>query len=107
MATRNLNYFGTFVDTMKSQTPSSRDRRLSDWEPAQISNVSDPFNEVVKALSKKDGLGAKELVPITGYSISTFFEAADRLAKAGLVIISPTYTLNLTDNGRELAKNLK
>ncbi|CAK0772854.1 hypothetical protein WCLP8_4940005 [uncultured Gammaproteobacteria bacterium] len=121
MATRNVNYFGTFLDSMQSgsgqsgsgsasrREPISRSYRDEEasWEPARISIASDPLNEIVKALAEKEELGAKDLVSLTGGSLSTFIEASKQLAKLGFVDVSPTYTLRLTDQGRELASVLR
>jgi hypothetical protein len=119
MATRNVNYFGTFLDTMKDSR--SREGTVTvtfgpkgnyyagecSESMVFVSQAPDPLNEIVKTLVDKDDLGAKDLIPLTGLSLSKFLEASHQLATLGLVDVSPAFTLRLTQQGRELAAVLR
>lgn len=86
MADRKIDYFGTFLDSMKR-------------EPGQ---EADPANTVLKAL-KGGELPARALIPLVGNSISEFFRISGQLEDAGWVKKKEGDIFALTDKGREIA----
>ncbi len=120
MAARNLNYFGTFLDTMNAhfrtrqagaaQVRTSFAGSVPAWQPSPASPLPaepDPLNEILKALDQRGDLGAKELVPLTNLSLTKFLEAAGKLATLGVVEVSAACILHLTAKGQELAAVLR
>jgi predicted transcriptional regulator len=85
MAERKIDYFGTFLDSMKRGP-----------------QTADAANEVLKAL-RGGGMPAKDLIPIAGNSVTRFFEITDRLVSAGWVTKMPGDVYALTDKGHEIA----
>jgi len=90
MAERKIDYFGTFLDSMKR-------------EPGQ---AADPANEVLKAL-RDGGLPAKDLIPLVGNSVTQFFSVSEQLVKAGWVQKMDGDVFALTNEGREIAAALR
>jgi predicted transcriptional regulator len=90
MAQRKIDYFGTFLDSMKR-------------EPGQS---ADPANEVLKAL-RGGGLPAKNLIPLVGDSVSRFINVSERLMSQGWVQKMNGDVFALTDKGREVAAVLE
>jgi hypothetical protein len=66
MAGRRIDFFGTFLDSMKR-------------EPAPS---TDPANAVLKAL-RSDGRPAQDPIPFVGNSVSRFISVSEQLAGLG------------------------
>jgi predicted methyltransferase len=90
MSGRKIDYFGTFLDSMKSK-PAGGD--------------TDPLNAVLKALQDGDR-SAKDLLPLTGNSLSLFVEVSRKLIELGWAVRLDGDVLRLTDSGRNVAEVL-
>jgi predicted methyltransferase len=93
---RKIDYFGTFLDSMRSREPAK-----SDTPPP----VQGDVDAVVKAL--KDGArSAKDLIPLTGNSISAFLAISGQLIDLGWIVRRSSDVFELTAKGREIAEVL-
>lgn len=86
MAERKIDYFGTFLDSMKRES----------------GQATDPANTVLTAL-KGGALPARALIPLVGNSVSEFFRISAQLENAGWVKKEEGDVLALTDKGRAIA----
>lgn len=86
MVERKIDFFGTFLDSMKR-------------EPTQS---ADPANELLKAL-RGGGRPAKDLIAAIGSSVSQFISVSEQLLKQGWVQKMDGDIFALTDKGREVA----
>ena len=68
MVGRKIDFFGTFLDSMKREPVPS----------------TDPANAVLKAL-RSGGLPAKDLIPFVGNSVSRFISVSEQLVGLGWV----------------------
>ena len=91
MSERKLDYFGTFL--------------ASGATSAMPPTPPDPMNAVLKAL-RSGPRPLKDLLPFTGYSLTAFLEARNRLSSLGLVETAGADELRLTDKGREIVSVL-
>ena len=80
MAERKTDYFGTFLDAMKG-------------------GRVDPLSQVLKAL-RSDERSMKDVVNLTGNSLSDLIDVIGKLEGAGLVERTRDGNLSLTDKGR-------
>jgi hypothetical protein len=95
MPGRKIDFFGTFLENMKSPA-RAMPRALE----------TDPLDEVLKAL--KDGEhSAKDLIPLVGNSASEFLTVSNQLVELGWVRRLDGDVLQLTDKGREIAELLR
>ncbi|HXP76048.1 MAG TPA: hypothetical protein VN823_18040 [Stellaceae bacterium] len=90
------DYFGSFLDAMKRQSS----KPVTTPERASQPSI-DPLNEILKALKSGDR-SVKDLVGITGNSLSQLLSVVTQLTELGLVERSNTDMLRLTEKGREL-----
>ncbi len=86
MAERKIDFFGTFLDSMKRESAQS----------------ADPANELLKAL-RNGRRPAKDLIAAIGSSVSQFITVSEQLLKQGWVQKMDGDIFALTDKGREVA----
>lgn len=86
MAERKIDFFGTFLDSMKRKSAQS----------------ADPANELLKAL-RNGRRPAKDLIAAIGSSVSQFITVSEQLLKQGWVQKMDGDIFALTDKGREVA----
>ena len=123
MADRKIDYFGTFLESLKTgekfTTPRTSEEAVISGAPvAPLSRPSegavvggaapaphqtpDPLNEIVKIL--QDGpLPAAKLIPLVDNSISQFLSVIARLTSMGWIRQSGGDLYELTPQGREIA----
>lgn len=98
---RKTDFFGTFLDSMRSRAPASPVEPLPGKRAVPVPGDVDPRNLVLKAL--KDGeRSAKDLIPLTGNSISSFLDISSELIGLGWIIRRDTDIFELTAKGREV-----
>ena len=73
MADRKIDYFGTFLENMKQSGPEAEPRQKA---ARRAFPGSDRLNEVLKSL-RGGPRGAKDLLPLTGNSITEFLAIRD------------------------------
>lgn len=109
MSERKTDFFGTFLENMRSSTPIRPVEPL----PGQFTTPPpgtqprsqgepDPRNAVLKAL-RHGGRPAKDLIPLAGNSVTTFLAISGELANLGWIIRRDSDMFELTDKGREVA----
>jgi hypothetical protein len=106
MSGRKVDFFGTFLENLKTPTPSGSVNSPSAAGGAQSQPGPDPLNEVLKAL-RGGPLPAKNLIPLVGNSVSQFLAISSQLVDLGWVIRLDGDQLQLTDKGREVAAVLE
>ena len=97
MVDRIVNYFGTFLESMKSAT-----QRQSEPPDPTVKVSSDSLDAVLKAL-RGGPLSAKDLIPLTGNSAGEFLNVRERLLTLGWAQIRDGDALELTREGDEVA----
>jgi predicted transcriptional regulator len=85
LSERKIDYFRTFLDSMKREQPEGLD----------------PANEVLKAL-RGGALQAKNLIPFAGNSVTRFIEISEQLIEQSWVQKKDPDVFALTDKGRRL-----
>lgn len=81
---RKTDYFGTFLNQASKSGPE------------------DPLNAALKELAKGER-SLKDLLPLTGNSLTAFVQLRDKLVDLGLVQVTGGDTMQLTAKGRETA----
>ncbi len=104
MATRKIDYFGTFLSTVGSRSdPAPVDARGRSGRERPIpSHRGDPLNAVVKALEAGD-LSIKDLLGHVGNSLTAALDVASQLESLGYIERRDGDLLHLTPKGREVA----
>jgi hypothetical protein len=109
MSERKTDFFGTFLESMRSSAPSrpaeplpGRPTTPPPVTQSPLQGELDPRNAVLKAL-RDGGRPAKDLIPLTGNSITTFLNVSTDLINLGWIIRRDPDIFELTDKGREVA----
>jgi hypothetical protein len=113
MAERKIDYFGTFLESMKSsqRPPETSDpgasRSFETSSPAAKRSPDRPeaLDAMLKAL-RGGPLSAKDLIPFTGNSASEFLNVRERLVALGWARLRDGDALELTPEGQEVARLL-
>ena len=104
MEGRKIDYFGTFLENMKSPAPLSQNAT-----PARAAKPAaagpDSLNDVLKSL-RGGARGAKDLIPLTGNSASEFLAVRNQLVALGWASLVDGDALELTPKGDEVASVL-
>ena len=97
MSERKIDYFGTFLDSMRSREAGAK----SDMRTPPQADV----DAVLRAL-KGGERSAKELIPLAGNSISAFLAISEQLINLGWIARRDADDFELTPKGREIAEVL-